>query len=867
VSDSLTKPNPYSKLRPMIIRKITRRVPIVAKAHKKLLKIALIVVGVVFLIGLIIVLRFAYKADQLIEAHLNSTHRWSLPSTIYGEAPVLYEGMAMQEKSLVQYLQRLNYQRTDAGEIKTGEYKVLKDTVSFKKHQFFSTQGKLFPVQAQFGKSGLTKLTNLDTKEGIVAYELEPIPISDLFGSEWEKRTLVQYNEIPKCLIQAVVAIEDRRFYKHHGVDYIAVIRAVWNDLIVKKQFQGGSTITQQLVKNFYLTPERSLKRKLSEVMMAWLIERKQTKEQILELYLNEIYLGQRGSLSIAGVGEASRLMFRKDVQNITVPEAALMAGMIQAPNAYNPYRHPDEAKKRRDTVLLAMQGMGYITEKDYKAYTASPIVVYPIDTRINLAPYFGDIVKAQLLAKYDPHTIYTQNLHIFTTLDPDMQRYAEEALTAGLDDIDKLRFKRIKQHVQGCLIAIEPQTGYIRAFVGGRSFSKSQFDRISQAVRQPGSVFKPVVYAEAFEEAFNSPNIVFTPATLVPDEPWLLKYANQEWEPKNYDGQYHGIVTLRMALSQSMNIATARLAMAVGLPKIASLGEKLGFPTVKPYPSIALGTFEVSPWQVAEAYTVFANGGVKTELLSIKKVTDADGKTLQRSQIEVKRILHAQTAYLITDMLKTVMQRGTAAAVSRWGFTRPAAGKTGTTDEYRDAWFVGYTPNLLCVVWTGYDDNTPIKMTGGQAALPIWVRFMLKATQNQTADDFVSPNGIVARMIDPTTGLLASDQCPDGVPEIFIQGTEPTQTCNSDSERWYSLSPASWWGIGESPEEAEVPVATATQGEKADPAVDKEITPDQRARTKEEPNWWEQDDQYKQGPNKPEKKPPQEQPNQKPPH
>jgi penicillin-binding protein 1B len=828
----------------------------------------LVLLGIGLAAGFVFFLKFAYTANQLIDSHLKSESKWSLASTIYGEAPMLYQGMPMSETSLVKYLQRLNYQRVEGSLVRTGEYTVQKTGIVFEKHQFFSRQSSVYPVFVQFKGSSIAKLANMQSNEELAAYEMEPIPISDLFGTEWEKRTIVKYEDVPAALVHAIVSIEDRRFYQHHGVDLIAIVRAVVNDLLTHRQMQGGSTITQQLVKNFYLTPEKSVKRKLSEAVMARLLESKQTKQQILELYMNEIYLGQRGALSIAGVGEASRLFFHKDVQNLTVPESALLAGIIQAPNTYNPYRHPEEAKKRRDTVLFAMEEMNYITQGEHDEYVAEPIVVYPYETRINLAPYFGDIVKTQLLAKYDSHTLYTKNLRIFTTLDPDMQRYAEEALTAGLDEIDKLRFKKIKKPVQGCLIAIEPQTGYIRAFVGGRSYSRSQFDRISQAARQPGSIFKPVVYAAAFEQAYHpskSGYPPFTPATLVPDEPWVLKYAKQEWEPKNYDGQYHGIVTLREALAQSMNIATARLALAAGLDSVVDLGKKLGFDGVKPYPSVALGTFEVSPWQAAEAYTVFANGGVKTELQTIKKVTDAEGNTLQRSEIEVKRVLHPQTAYLITDMLKTVMRRGTAAASSRWGFTRPAAGKTGTTDEYRDAWFVGYTPNLLCVVWTGYDDNTAIRMTGGQAALPIWVRFMIKATQNLPVEDFVSPNGIVARLIDPETGLLATDQCPQSGTEIFIQGTEPTETCSHGTGDWYQSPQANWWGEGAETTQGGTPVPTTQRewsGDKTDPIVgDEVISPGQQ---NHEPSWWEEGDTPDSGKHKNEKTPKNED---KPPH
>ncbi|HSP06624.1 MAG TPA: PBP1A family penicillin-binding protein, partial [Acidobacteriota bacterium] len=694
----------------MIIRRITKRVP-VSTTKRKLWLFCLGLVFLAGLVGFLFVAELYVTGRKIIDSHLNS-QKWALPSTIYADAPIVYEGMPLKQSWLADYLQRLMYDKTEGQSVKVGQFAIGKDGMTYCRHALFDTEKDPDPVRLVFKGQEVSKIVNASTGEELPAVELEPLPISSLFGQEWEKRTLVRYDELPKHMVQAVVAIEDRRFYEHNGVDPRAILRATLNDLLGGKQLQGGSTITQQLVKNFYLTPERSVRRKLTEAMMALILERRLNKQQIIEMYLNEIYMGQRGGLSINGVGEASRLFFRKDVQHIDIPEAALLAGLIQAPNAYNPYRHPKEAKERRDTVLLAMKNMDVLSDGDYRRYAATPLVVYPFDSRINLAPYFGDVVKAQLLEKYNENKIYNENLHVFTTLDLEMKGIAEEALSNGLAQIDKLRFKRTKQNVQGCLIAIEPQTGYIRAFVGGRSYSRSQFDRISQASRQPGSVFKPVVYAAAMEQYFAKDSRIFTPATLEDDEPWVLEYDNQTWEPKNYDGEYHGIVTLRKALAQSMNVATAKLAIDVGLNPIAALGRTLGFDAVKPYPSIALGAFEVSPWQVATAYTVFANGGVKTELRTIKKVTDTAGKTLERSQIEVKRVLHPQTAYILTDMMQTVMNEGTGAPARRFGFTRTAAGKTGTTDEYRDAWFVGYTPNLLCVVWSGYDDNTPIKMT-----------------------------------------------------------------------------------------------------------------------------------------------------------
>ena len=770
----------------MIIRKVTRRVP-VSRVRRKFLYCMLALVGIFGLAGLIYFGQLYYTGRKIINEHLKN-QQWALPSTIYADAPIIYEGMPLKQTWLVDYLQKLMYHKSEDPRVGVGQYAVVKEGIAFRRHSLFRGEKQSPPMMVEFKGSEVSKIFDLASGEEIPATELEPIAISNLFGQEWEKRTLIHYDELPKHMVQAVIAIEDRRFFDHSGVDPRGILRAVINDLIGGKQLQGGSTVTQQLVKNFYLTPERSVKRKLTEAIMAVMMERKLKKQQIMELYLNEIYMGQRGGLSINGVGEASRLFFRKDVQHVTVPEAALMAGLIQAPNSYNPYRHPKEAKDRRDTVLLAMKNTGALTDPEYLRYRATPMVVFPYDTRINLAPYFGDVVKAQLLEKYKEDKVYRENMHVFTTLDLELQGVAEEALSNGLNQIDKLRFKKSKKNVQGCLIAIEPQTGYIRAFVGGRSYSKSQFDRISQASRQPGSVFKPVVYATAFEQYFAKKSRVFTTATLVDDEPWILHYSNKTWEPKNYDGQYHGIVTLRNALALSMNVATARLAMDVGLNEITSLGKKLGFEGVKAYPSLSLGAFEVSPWQVASAYTVFANGGVRSELRTIKKVTDNGGKVLERSQIEVTRILHPQTAYIITDMLQTVMNSGTGAPARRMGFSRSAAGKTGTTDEYRDAWFVGYTPNLLCVVWTGYDDNTPIKMTGAQAALPIWTEFMKKATLNTPKEEFTSPQGVVVAMIDPATGQLATEKCPEAVPEKFVDGTAPTVSCEEHQSHWWNI-------------------------------------------------------------------------------
>ena len=745
----------------------------------------LLVTAVLSIVFCLVVFALDIHYTGIVERHLDS-EKWSLPSTIFADPLVLRQGLPIRSTEVVEYFQALDYFWSKHPASQPGQYSVFAGAVRFQKRPFLFKDAVAPVIEVKFASDGIASITDVTSQQQLDTYELEPVPIRNLFGDEWEKRTLVAYKDVPAHLIDAVIAIEDRRFFEHGGIDFMGIARALWSNLRSKNELQGGSTITQQLAKNFFLTPERSIKRKLNEALLALVIEGRQSKEEILELYLNEIYMGQRGAMSIHGLGEASRVFLRKELQTISIPDAALLAGMIRAPNAYNPVRNSKQAMERRNVVLDAMLETGAISEKQHAAFRKAPIKAYKTDSKVNLAPYFGDVVKTQLLDRYESDTIYKRNLNVFTSLDLDMQRAAEEALSGGLRSIDKKREKRTGKKAQGCLIAIEPRTGYIKAFVGGRNYSKSQFNRINQAVRQPGSVFKPVVYAAAFERAFKDPP-AFTPATLVEDGPWVVKTADDVWEPKNYDGEYHGIVTLRKALAHSMNIATAKLASAVGLEEVSSLGKQLGFETVKPYPSIALGTFEVSPWHVARAYAVFANGGLKTELRTLKQVRDHEGKVLESSARESSRVLHPQTAYLVTDMLRSVMSEGTAASVRSQGFYRPAAGKTGTTDEFRDAWFVGYTPDLLCVVWTGYDDNTPLKMTGAEAALPIWTAFMKQATSRMPVRDFEVPDGIISAVIDPTTGALATSACPLTETELFIVGTEPTEQCSQHVYSYYA--------------------------------------------------------------------------------
>ena len=734
-----------------------------------------------------------YRVENIFERMQNEIQgpQWKISSTVYADVPILNEGTRITPDWLVDYFQRLKYIEVEDSVVRPGQYTVKKEGIVFLKRANASAQNNS-PILVTFDKAGIQKMVQLKTGTEMSKVAMDPLPLADVHGSSYEKQKLLQLREVPAYALKAVVAIEDRRFYRHGGVDLRAIARAAWNNCFESK-LQGGSTITQQVVKNFYLTPKKSLRRKMNEALMAIMMERKYTKDKILEFYINNVYLGKCGTYNVRGFQEASRLYFKKDARYLSVPEAALLAGMIQAPLRYNPYEYPEKAKSRRDTVLLAMRNIGVINSEDYQKYVKVPIHVEPPDEEMARAPYFVNAVLKQLPEEYSTYQLREGGYQINTTLDMNLQKTAEDSLVAGLAAIDKYRLKKNKEKVQGCLIAVEPRTGYVRAFVGGRNFHESQFDRVTQALRHPGSSFKPFVYATALETAFDpAMPYYYTPSTLLDDEPLSMQLASGTWEPENYNHQYYGVVSARQALAYSINVATARLAQQLGVNKISDLSTKAGLKNAKPYPSMALGAFEVTPWDLVQAYTIFANGGNRVEITGIRSVINAKGQTIYQSHIAKTPIIHKETAYLITNMLQSVVTSGTAASLRGYGLTQPIAGKTGTSNDFRDAWFVGYTPDLLCLVWVGYDDNKPIKLTGAQAAIPIWANFMKKALAGIPARDFARPEQTVEREIDPTTGKLAEWDCIYRVREIFIKGTEPTEYC-SDEDHY--LSPESFLG------------------------------------------------------------------------
>jgi penicillin-binding protein 1B len=618
-----------------------------------------------------------------------------------------------------------------------------------------------------------------------------PLLTAFMTGSR-EKRRRVALETIPARMQEAVLAIEDRRFYYHPGVDPIRMVGAAITNLFGNRAYLvGGSTITQQLARNFFLTDQmvveqqtrqRSYARKILEQFMSVILETKATKEEILELYLNDVYLGNRGSFALHGVAEASKIYFAKDVRNLTLSEAAMIAGIIQSPFNHSPFNNPGKAKERRDVVLRAMADAGYITDDAAGRAQREPIAVVAraVD---NEAPYFIDYVGDVLDATFPGIGTQPGALDIYTTLDINLQRHAEDAVRQGIASVDAIlgRRKRGPRRVaQASLVAIDPRSGEILAYIGGRNYGQSQFNRAAAARRQIGSTFKPFVYLAAFEKAAGEGAGDIGPATIVYDEPTTWTFDNQEWTPRNYDNEYDGAITFRRALAMSRNVATVKVAEQTGYDRVVAMWKKAkigAVDQVKPYPSVALGVIELTPLELAQAYTVFPNRGTVKRLRALLNVTV--GKKVTKPKVDAgPSIARPAAAFLVTHMMRSVLNEGTGAGARGQGFTADAAGKTGTTNDLRDAWFVGFTPELLTVVWVGLDDNQPLGLSGAQAALPIWASFMKNAVAGRSSSTFEPPSGISFVQIDRDTGKLATPLCPRVTNEAFLAGTEPLGSC-----------------------------------------------------------------------------------------
>lgn len=741
------------------------------------------VLAVLLLAGWLLLAYHMRSLDREIEAKFDRPRKWDLPSRVYSDATYLYPGSDIAALGIMAKLDRLGYRNIGDKLTGPGDYAASPGRLDIWLHDFAYPDDvvKGYPLRLNLEGTVIGQMLRLDNNDHEELAKLEPEEVASIFNDKMEDRTIVTLKEVPEALVAAIVLIEDERFLKHRGIDPAGILRAMLVNLRAMRVVQGGSTLTQQLVKNFFLYPQRSFVRKLNEMLIAWRIEKHHTKAEILEAYLNEIYLGQRGATSVSGVEEASRLYFGKDVRQLSIGESALLAGMIRSPSLYNPIKHPDTAKERRDFVLGRMLEESAITKEQYVAARAEKIVTTNAAARVATAPYFIDFVKRQLAEFYPHEVLQTEGLRIFTTLDMTQQLDAERAVAEELVRVEKDNASVLpKEHegpLESCLIAMQPSTGYLRALVGGRSYGVSQFDHCTQAQRQPGSTFKPFVYLTALDPRRSS--VAFTPATIVEDSPFEVESGGKKWSPRNYDNKERGPVTIRTALEHSLNIPTARVAIDAGLENVVQTARDAGIASkLDPVPSMALGAFEVSPLEMASAYTIFPNGGIRAEPISIINVMTKDGEVLQKKSIQMKRAFDAAPVFLATNILKGVVDRGTGAGARARGFLPVAAGKTGTTSNYRDAWFVGFTPGLLALVWVGYDDNAEMKLAGGRAALPIWTRFM-KEVDPGGDGDFASPPGVILVKIDPVTGGLTGPSCPDGVYEAFIEGTDPNRTCD----------------------------------------------------------------------------------------
>jgi len=740
----------------------------------------LVAAGVTFVILAGVCIYFYIGFSKMIDARLAGETQRSDPR-IFARPYEFRRGQSLSPTQIIDRLNDLGYSHRAKAE-QAGEFAVGRDAVVIiPRSGDRANQVVRIVFAAKRGKAPEpTSIDHLETvtpkPRTIDKVTLDTPLITALATEAREKRRDVPLSVIPPVMVQAVLAIEDRRFYDHLGIDPIGIASAAIDNVVGRKKYlRSGSTLTQQLVKNTFLTPEQTLKRKVSEWFMSIALERRLSKEQILTLYLNDVSLGQRGSFAIHGVQEAARLFFAKDVTNLSLSEAATIAGVIQSPSRLSPFNNPDRAKDRRNVVLHAMADTGFITEDAAERASRDPLQMAQraLDAE---APYFVDYIGQELQEKYPSQT---GAIDVYTTLDLHMQRIAQDIVRDGLTRVDELLAKRKRQKAQAALIAVDPRTGEVLALVGGRSYNLSQYNRAIAAKRQPGSAFKPFVYLSAFERAAADGRTDLTPATVVIDEPTSWEFNQQTWTPGNYDGEFEGPVTLRRALALSRNIPTIKVAETTGYDQVAALWKRVGASTPpRPYPSIALGVFEATPFEIATAYTLFPNGGTIKPLHAISRFISSAGKDVPLKIDAPKTIARPDTTYLVTNMMRSVLNEGTGAGARAAGFTQDAAGKSGTTNDLRDAWFVGFTPELLTVVWVGLDDNNPLGLSGTQAALPIWTAFMMRALGGRTSGGFEPPDGIVFADIDRDTGKIAVPGCPRVFHESFLAGTAPTEPC-----------------------------------------------------------------------------------------
>jgi penicillin-binding protein 1B len=772
-------------------KKAPRRKPAGKPARPSRLRQAARLLAVVAMVVGFWASSWVLEQDRIVVERFEG-RRFSVPSKVLSSPTILYPGLDWKRIELPETLARLGYrERNQPGAVPTGRYRWSRGQlrVHLRAFEHPSRQEPARDVSIRLAGNLIDSIIELPDEREVGAVLLEPELVGAYYGLEArEQRELVRLQDLPRHLSDAVLAVEDQRFESHHGVDFRRIAGAFVANVRAGGIRQGASTLTQQLVKNFFLTPDQTLTRKANEAVMALLVEARYDKEAILESYLNEIYLGQRGATEIHGMGEAAKFYFGKRASELTVAESALLAAIVQSPNRISPHRHPERALERRNLVLNLMHEQGRLTRAEYERALQEPIRVASVTPEVGESRYFLDVLRRQLPEVYDREVLAVEGLQIYSTLNPRLQRAGVRALLRGLDRIES-RYPDLKvddplKRLQGCLIAMRPQTGEVLALVGGRDYGHSQFDRCTQARRQAGSTFKPFAYIAALEPRGGAAPAITT-ATLLDDSPLELETRAGTWTPGNYDHEFRGPVTARHALERSLNIPAIRVGLEVGVDSIVDVARRLGIKSDLPrVPSLPLGTAGLAPIELARAYATIANGGIRPQPHTFEDVV-ARGETLERRELRFERVLDEGVAYLATSLLEGVVDRGTGRRVRGMGIEGPVAGKTGTTDDEFDLWFVGFTPELVAVVWVGFDEPRTIGVQSSWGALPIWVDFMTDAGGKRVRGAFPRPQSVRELEVHPETGAVALAGCPERVVEYFLRGTEPTRVCTwrSNSE------------------------------------------------------------------------------------
>jgi len=695
--------------------------------------------------------------------------RWHLPAQVLARPLELFEGQALNPENLEQELALLEYTKTRDVD-RPGTYWREGGRIELYRRAHDTIDGEQAALKLEFTIVGdvirSIRLISASADAGI--YTLEPYKIGGIYPKSREERELIAYEDIPPAIISALLATEDRNFFEHWGISPLSIARAMFANIQAGRVVQGGSTLTQQLVKNFYLTRERSIVRKLNEALMALMLEFHYSKADILETYVNDIYLGQSGSTAIHGFAMASRFYFAKNLRDLELEEAALLVAILKGPSYYDPRRHPKRARERRDLVLSLMHQDNWIALADTQAAQAGPLrVTEKPSFQTNRYPAFIDLVKRQLSRDYQPEDLSREGLKIYTTLDPQLQRNLESAITQGMKSLDR-RQPSSSTELEAGAVVTEVGTGEVMALVGGRTPRYHGFNRALDAERAVGSLIKPAIYLSALEQPER-----YQLATPITDAAFALEFENGErWVPSNFDDKVHGEVALVEALANSYNLAAARLGIDIGLDKVHETLRRLGVKeALNPYPSLLLGSQSMTPFEVAKFYQTIASNGFNMPLRAIREVANHQGEVLTRFTFEVQQVISPQASYLLQSGMQEVMRNGTGRSAYN---TLPSqlltAGKTGTTNDFRDSWFAGFSGDYLGVFWVGKDNNEPTGLTGGSGALKLWTSFMASVPQYPLATPL--PSDIQIRWFDQSTWKETSESCENAQP-LPIWGSE----------------------------------------------------------------------------------------------